>query len=444
VTHSNWKTDQVSIALFPGIYDVELKKGGSRFVIDNVNCVGGDCVLDDLVRIMTVQFPGLSGIHNSVRVPDGEPELAEGAEVSHANWKKDQAQIPVFPGFYDLRVRQGATTHIVDNIDCRDEDCQVNGLVRTLVVEFPGLSSVHSDVRVSDGIAGSAEGGRITKANWKTDQATIKLLPKIVDLRIRKGGTTLIVDDLDCRADAPCVANELTATLNVEFPGLTGVHTDVRVPDGVADSATGAVITKANWKSHTASIALLRQVVDVRVRHGETTVFDDVDCRSGTCSAVIEGSLQATLIDGDANIPIPGHRIDAYEKASDGSLSWVQRRTSDPQGRANFSLPDTDSGHVYVLRVYDPLGNRKKYYSPLVDSDGDLDFIVTANGENSLDQTPPSVAFSAPTAGGNVSIDGFQVSGSATDNRQVDSLLLAVAAAADGPEAGAGRGPGRV
>ena len=426
VTDANWRSEFAEITVFPGLYDLKIRKGGASHIVDNVDCRAADCVVSDLVRRMTVKFPGMASVHTSVRIDDGKRQQAEGAEVQHANWKKEQTVITVFPGVYDLRIRKGKATHIVDAVDCRDEDCEVDGIVRTLTVNFEGLSSVHASVRVPDGVDGVADGGELGHANWKKNRAEIAVFPARYDLRVRKGGATLVVDDVDCSASGPCEANDLTATLAVEFPGLTGVHTDVRVPDGVAGTASGALIIRANWQSHATSIVLLRQVVDLRVRHGLTTIFDDVDCRGGNCSAVVEGNLQVSLINGDANAAIPGQPISAYEKTATGDLIKAQTIITSPEGRANFSLPGLAEGKVFVLKVSNPLGNSQGFFSALIDSAGPFDFIVSAGGQTTLDLTPPQLAFNTPLNGGNVSINGFEVHGSASDDRQLASVVVSV------------------
>ena len=428
VTYANWKTDQATLTLFPQTYDVRLRKGGATHVVDNVDCSSGSCTVDNVTATMTVNFPGMRSVHTDARVPDGEVGTATGDKVTYANWKTDQAVMTVFPQTYDLRLRKGHSSHVIDNIDCTSGSCTAENFVSTLTVNFPGLNSVHTSVRVADDAPDTAAGGKVIDVNWKRDKAVTTLFPQSYDLLIRKGAGNLVVKGVDCATDTrTCEVNDIVATLTVDFPGLTSVHTDARVPDDVNGTAVGGRINYSNHKSQQAVINLLRQVVDVRVRHSHaTTVFDNVDCTSGTCRAIVEGTTQVTLIDGDRNAPITSQYVRVFEKFSDGTLSHTVTGITNNEGRANFTLEGLGAGRVYVLEVRNPFGNGKKYFSPFITRPGAVNFIITVDGENELDLTPPQVGFSTPLANANVSDRGFDVRGTASDNNTVETVTLTV------------------
>ncbi|MCB1762886.1 MAG: DUF1800 family protein [Gammaproteobacteria bacterium] len=332
----------------------------------------------------------------------------------------------MFPGIYDLRLRKGSAEFVVDGVDCSGAgDCIVDGITRTLTVNFPGMASVHTNVRVSDGVAGSY-GDSVTYANYQTDQAVFTVFPQIYDLRLRKGSTEFVVDGVNCVSTAPCSVDELTATLTVGFPGLTGVHTEARVADGVAESY-GGVVTYANYQTHQAELVVFRQIYDVRVRHAVTTLFDDVSCLSGSCSVMIQGNAQVTLIDGDfADTPLAGRALTAYEKRSDGKLITVQSGLTSPEGSVHFTLPELGAGKIYVLKTYNPYGNGKSYYSPLITQQGPFSFRITRDGNYPLDLIPPAVVITTPVAGAPVLVNGFTVTGTASDNNELESVRLLV------------------
>jgi len=429
IAHANWKTDQAVLTVFPQTYDVRLRKGDAAHIVDNVDCSTGSCTVDNVTATMTVKFPGMHSVHTDARVPDGETGTATGGKVTSLNWQKDQAVLTVFPQLYDLRLSKGSSSHIIDNVDCTSGTCTAENFVSTLTVNFPGLSSVHTSVRVQDDASSAGEGGRVIDVNWKRDQAVTTLFPQSYDLRIRKGAATLIVDNVNCATETrTCVVDDIVATLVAEFPGLTRAHTDVRVPDGVDGVAGGGVINYSNYKSHSAEIKVLRQVVDVRVRHSHaTTIFDNVDCTSGTCRVLIEGTTQVTLIDGDRNAPMIGQQLRVFEKFNDGSLRHIVTGVTDGAGRANFTLEGLGAGRVYVLQTRNPFGNGKEYFSPFITRPGPVQFIITVDGENELDLTPPQISFSTPLNNANVSNRGFDVQGTASDDNRVASVTLTVA-----------------
>jgi len=428
VTASNWKKDQAILKVFPQIYDVRVRKDQSTHIIDNLDCTSGSCKVDNLVAEMVVNFPGMSSVHTDARIPDGVDGSAEGGKVTASNWKKDQVILKVFPQVYDVRLRKDQSTHIVDNVDCRSGTCSVDNLVAYMTINFPGMSSVHSDARVPDGVDGTADGGKVSAENWKKETATLTLFPKVYDVRIRKDKSTLIVDNVDCSTGS-CTVDDITAIMTVHFPGLTSMHSSVHLPDAQDNVASGEKVGKANWKNNQAEIVVLRQMYDVSVeKQGESsaTIYDNVDCSSANCEILFEGNSQIVLIDGDANTPIANQSLWIYEKFADGSLSLYQKGITYTQGNANFSLPGLGAGRVYVAKISNPYGNKKKYYSPFITATGPFQFIVTRDGENTLDLIPPEITITSPQNNGNVSAKGFQISGTAEDNREVSNVSISI------------------
>ena len=49
----------------------------------------------------------------------------------------------------------------IDAVDCTGDTCTVDDIVATLTVNFPGISSVHTYVKINDGVADSFTGGDV-------------------------------------------------------------------------------------------------------------------------------------------------------------------------------------------------------------------------------------------------------------------------------------------
>lgn len=60
-------------------------------------------------------------------------------------------------------------------------------------------------------------------------------------------------------------------------------------------------------------------------------------------------NLTIRLIDHVSNVSLGGQKIDAYEKASDGALTWRAVRTTESNGQAQFHLDGLGNGKKYVL-----------------------------------------------------------------------------------------------
>lgn len=425
VARARWKQNLAVLAVLPGIYDVQIRKGGAIHVVDDVDCTPGFCSVDPLTVKLTVHFPGLKGVHTTVLTSDQKPGTATGRKVARSRWKRDQAILAVVPGVYDVQIRKGGISLLVENVDCRSKSCTVDGLTAKLLVKFPGLSGVHARVVESDGVDGTATGKKMTRTRWKHDEISLTVFNTLFDVILQKGPDIFIVDDVDCSSGS-CIVEQVTSKLAIEFPGLKGVHSDIRVPDDVSGTVSGKMISRSNYRTHETEIVAFRNHYDVRIRHAETTIFDDVDCSSGNCTVSVHGNVQATLIDGDRNTPIAGQPVKALEKLVDGSLAKIGQGITTETGLVTFTLNGFEQGHVFVLETDNPFGNRKKYYSPVITEPGVIRFVVTENGENTQDLDPPRIGIGSPKDGESVSGTGFQITGTASDNRGVDKVLIRV------------------
>nr|MCH9698675.1 DUF1800 domain-containing protein [Gammaproteobacteria bacterium] len=427
VTKAKWKTDLAQLTVLPGVYDLLIEHGVTSQVIDNVNCSNGKCTVDVPIVVMQINFPGMTSVHSYVKLDDRQSDTATGEQVAKSKWKKESTQIKIFPGIYDLEIKRGPMTQVIDQIDRRSSaTCQADAVINTIRVHFEGMKAVHTSVRMADESDNEASGTEANKLNWQTDMAELMVFPGVYDLLLRKGETSFVVDKLDCQTDSMCEVNDITATLTAEFPGLSSVHTKVSVPDGVAGTATGGKVTHLNYQKQHAVLTTFRQIYDVEIDHQVNTVFDDVDCRSGVCSVLVEGNVQSTLMNGDLNTPIADIRMTAYEKLADGSLQKAMQGTTNAKGQINFTLEGMDQGRIYVLKAHNPLDNRKHYYSAFITQEGPYQFIVTADGSNELDLLQPELVISQPAAGGFVPHLGFDISGFATDNQEIDRVTVTI------------------
>jgi archaellin len=282
-TKANWKKHHAVIVLLQGTYDLLVRNGASSQIIDNVRCMTATCAVELPLITMTINFPGLSSVHSSIRLADNITNSATGEQVSKANWKRDQTQVLLFPGVYDLFVRYGASSQIIDAVNCEAGDCQIDLPVSNLTVEFPGLSSVHTYVKNTDGVDNSASGEQVTKAKWKKNQAKMLVFPGTYDLEVNYGKSSHIIDNVNCE-NGDCRVKLLMATLTVDFPGLSKVHTYVKNTDGANGTASGEQIAKATWKTDKAELLLLPGLYDLLIEFGGSSqVIDNVDCTAERC-----------------------------------------------------------------------------------------------------------------------------------------------------------------
>jgi hypothetical protein len=176
--------------------------------------------VEDIVATLTVKFPGMSSVHTYVKVPDGTDNSATGGDVENRTYKTDETSMAVFKNTYDVVVVKGAKTKIIDAVDCTGDSCTVEDIVATLTVKFPGMSSVHTYVKVNDGTPNSAAGGNVESRTYKTDETSMAVLKNTYDVVVVKGAETDIIDAVDCTGDT-CTVGVLTL-LDHNGNGLAG------------------------------------------------------------------------------------------------------------------------------------------------------------------------------------------------------------------------------
>jgi uncharacterized beta-barrel protein YwiB (DUF1934 family) len=105
-----WATfNKPTMDLLPGTYTFKF----DALTVSNVAISG--CSMAD--GTLTVDFPGISGVHTYLKKTDGVAGTATGQQVAAQTYKNDQALFANVPnGVYDVLVVKGAQTKVIDNV----------------------------------------------------------------------------------------------------------------------------------------------------------------------------------------------------------------------------------------------------------------------------------------------------------------------------------------
>jgi hypothetical protein len=312
VDERTYKNEETSLAVLKNTYDVVVIKNAKTKIIDAVDCTDDTCVVDNIVATLTVKFPGINSVHTYVRVDDGVAGTAAGGAVDERTYKNEETSLAVLKNTYDVVVVKNAKTKIIDEVNCTGDTCTVENIVATLTVKFPGISSVHTYVRVDDGVVGTAAGGAVDERTHKNEETSLAVLKNTYDVVVIKNAKTKIIDAVDCTGDT-CTVENIVATLTVKFPGISSVHTYVRVDDGVVGTAAGGAVDERTYKNEETALAVLKNTYDVVVvKNAKTMIIDEVDCTGDTC--LIE-DIVATF-----TLNFPGKTsVHTYIKTADGT-----------------------------------------------------------------------------------------------------------------------------
>ena len=163
-----------------------------------------------------------------VRVPDGTACAANGGTANSGSGLSNQGVFKVLRANYDVITQVAGKYYTYDNIDCTGATCTAQPM---LTVNFPGINGVHTYVKKSDNVAGTATGADVANQTYKNNQAVFTALaPGKYDVVVVQGAMNKVIDDVMAFGSCASVDN-IVATLTVNFPGINGVHTYVKTND---------------------------------------------------------------------------------------------------------------------------------------------------------------------------------------------------------------------
>ena len=143
-------------------------------------------------------------------------------------------------------------------------------------------------------------------------------------------------------------------------------------------------------------------------------------------NSFLVGKTPVTLSNKSDGLPMSNASIHTYEILSTGKLQWRGRGTTDTTGTVHFDLRHLADGKPHVFRAINPFGNNKHHYSERVTSEGAVNFAIDIEDDGSLDLVAPSVAITSPSATSEVATSGFKLAGTASDNKQLDSVIISI------------------
>lgn len=195
----NNQSGVVQIGLLKGSYDIRLLKGPAEQVQDAVDCASGTCATGDADAILSVDLEGLAGVKIQTRIDDGLPGTY-GANVQTVNNQSGLAQIAVLKTTYDVRLIKGPAAHVLDSVDCTSETCATSDAIAQMTVDLGALAGVKVQLRVDDGVVGSA-GANIVTLNNQIGSSNLDVLKGTYDVRMVDGATVVINDAIDCTGE---------------------------------------------------------------------------------------------------------------------------------------------------------------------------------------------------------------------------------------------------
>jgi hypothetical protein len=125
VDNRTYKDNQAELVLLKGTYNVKVVKGAQANVYNAVDCTSDTCAVDNIVATLTVNFPGKTGVHLYVKANDGVAGTASGGAVDNRTYQSNSTSLAVLKNIYDLIVKIGSDTKIVDAADCTGNTCTV-------------------------------------------------------------------------------------------------------------------------------------------------------------------------------------------------------------------------------------------------------------------------------------------------------------------------------
>eukprot|EP00771_Trimastix_marina_P000786 gnl/Trimastix_PCT/1816.p1 GENE.gnl/Trimastix_PCT/1816~~gnl/Trimastix_PCT/1816.p1 ORF type:complete len:4918 (+),score=1318.73 gnl/Trimastix_PCT/1816:53-14806(+) len=257
--------DGAQFRLLRAVYDVHVTQGAQTVRHTAIDCASGTCQLDGLVTSVEVLFPNVLNARVAVAVP-GQPD---GLVVSRTSLNH-RASLAALRGTYDVTVMQGPATLAVRNVGCTGDNCTVSDLVCDVTIKFPGITNAQAALVMPDGAT-------VVSRTSRNHEAGLTVLRGSYNAMVRQGEAEIQVPAA-CTG-AALTLDSLTATLTVQIPGLTNVHTAVT-------TASGGAVLAACCASQSRDLVLLRrsEAYHVTLRHGaQSKTYTNVLCSAATC-----------------------------------------------------------------------------------------------------------------------------------------------------------------
>lgn len=249
--------------------------------LGEIDCTDGSCKGDEKVATLVIDYGRLSGIGFEIREDDNDEGTAGRLVQAYGN-QNGQKTYEVLQGTYDLVFRMAAAEMTVDSVACGTDRCDTVEIVTTLSINYDGLRDVRTEIRLDDGISGTA-GDLVQVYNGQSGQRSYNVLRGRYDVVFTVGTSELIIDSVACESDG-CEVGAIGATLAVDYNRMTNVRLEVRQDDGIEGTVGDMVQAQPSETGH-KSYQVLRGRYDLMfVKGGSEYLIDGLDCGGEVCN----------------------------------------------------------------------------------------------------------------------------------------------------------------
>jgi len=238
-----------SIPVLENTYDVVLVRNAKTKVADAVNCTdSGTCTVDNIVATLSINFPGLNGVHVYVRTNDEKVGQATGGNVEVKYNQNGSATFALLKNYYDVVLVKNGSTGIADAVNCTGATCTLAG--SNLQINAPAGTTVQVKHYTSGAVIAS---GTVAGNQWVTFS---NLAIGIYDIVLTQGANTVTLQDRFHIAGATI---DMLNVLQVNAPAVTKV--DVLKSGGLV---AGGTVAGNQW----VTLYLLKDTYDLRLTQG--------------------------------------------------------------------------------------------------------------------------------------------------------------------------------
>ncbi|MEA2079318.1 MAG: Ig-like domain-containing protein, partial [Pseudomonadota bacterium] len=153
------------------------------------------------------------------------------------------------------------------------------------------------------------------------------------------------------------------------------------------------------------------------------------------------GNTPVTLINDVSGKRLVDKKLVAFTVVADKQLAWYSAGQTDASGTVFFDFPEVSTGTVFGVRADDPFGNGERFFSTLIREQGPLQLRVRKGASERLDRVDPVVSISSPVPGKAAAAGGFVLQGRASDDREIDRVVIEIRSGGKQQEADAWYNP---
>ncbi len=280
VAYKDYQSDTSNFTLPNGKYDINLKKGGSSYSVNNFVVLGDSVILDDIVSKLEVKFDGIENV-NRIEV------LKNGSRVSYKDYVSNSASFTLFKSSlpYKIKLTKGGMVFETEIVCNEDEETLVVPVTQ-MTVDFNGVNYVNR-VEVLQ------EGSRVSYKDYQSNNTSFNVFKNSLPykIKLKKGGMEY---------ETEIVCNEDEETLIIPVTKMTVNFDGINYVNRVEVLQEGSRVSYKDYQSNNTSFNVFKNSLPykIKLKKGGMEYETEIVCNEDEETLIIPVTKMTVNFDG--------------------------------------------------------------------------------------------------------------------------------------------------